>query len=44
MWQNHALCCALATLGYQMTYVQDIPDALLKRFGSASTEAAGNVV
>ncbi|XGV96511.1 MAG: glycosyltransferase family 4 protein [Leptolyngbya sp. BL-A-14] len=31
---NHALLCALATLGYQMTYVQDIPDALVELFGS----------
>ncbi len=32
---NHALLCALATLGYQMTYVQDMPDALVTHFGSA---------
>jgi glycosyltransferase involved in cell wall biosynthesis len=35
---NHALLCALATLGYQMTYVQDIPDALVELFGSAGME------
>ena len=35
---NHALLCALATLGYQMTHVQDIPDALVELFGSAGME------
>lgn len=31
---NHSIICALATLGYQVTYVQDMPDALVKLFGS----------
>ena len=35
---NHAIVCALATLGYQMTHVQDIPDALVELFGSAGME------
>ncbi|PSB24646.1 glycosyltransferase [Stenomitos frigidus] len=35
---NHAIVCALATLGYQMTHVQDIPDALVELFGSEGME------
>jgi glycosyltransferase involved in cell wall biosynthesis len=35
---NHAIVCALATLGYQMTHVQDIPDGLVELFGSAGME------
>ena len=35
---NHAILCALATLGYQVTYVQDIPDALVKLFGPEGME------
>lgn len=35
---NHSLVCALATSGYQVTYVQDIPDALVQLFGSTGME------
>jgi len=35
---NHSILSALATLGYQLTYVQDIPDALVKLFGSEGME------
>ncbi|MGA7936533.1 MAG: hypothetical protein WCA35_23465, partial [Kovacikia sp.] len=35
---NHSILCALAPLGYQVTYVQDIPDALVKLFGPVGME------
>lgn len=35
---NHSIVCALATLGYRITYVQEIPDALVKLFGPAGLE------
>lgn len=35
---NHAILSALATLGYQVTYVQDIPDALINLFGPEGME------
>lgn len=30
---NHSILCALAKQGYQLTYVQDIPEALVQLFG-----------
>ncbi|MCL6435466.1 MAG: glycosyltransferase family 4 protein [Leptolyngbyaceae cyanobacterium HOT.MB2.61] len=35
---NHSILDALATLGYQVTYVQDIPDGLVKLFGVEGME------
>lgn len=35
---NHSLLCALANLGYQVSYVQDIPDGLVKLFGTEGME------
>lgn len=35
---NHSILGALATLGYQLTYVQDIPDSLVEMFGSVGME------
>lgn len=35
---NHSILGALATLGYQLTYVQDIPDSLVEMFGSIGME------
>lgn len=35
---NHALLCALQPLGYELTYVQDFPDALVDMFGPVGTE------
>ncbi len=38
MQYNHSILCALAQLGYQITYVQDIPDALVKLFSAEGME------
>lgn len=35
---NHSILCALANLGYQVTYVQDIPDGLVQLFGTEGME------
>ncbi|UBF25669.1 glycosyltransferase [Kovacikia minuta CCNUW1] len=35
---NHSILCALAALGYQITYVQDIPEALVQMFGAEGME------
>lgn len=35
---NHSILGALATLGYQVTYAQEIPDALVKLFGPQGIE------
>lgn len=37
---NHAIVSALATLGYQITYVQEIPDDLVRLFGSGGVARA----